>query len=139
MLSKEIKGKVPKGATHYHPATRTYYKKLGESLNLWCEGRWVGYYLTLNERKELQSLGYELHTVLKTPKALPTTLPEDIRPSVSLLALPENVRPHVTLEHSTGEYVLWDETGAYEVCKSHYPLVIVAAMETYTKEYLNKH
>jgi len=45
--------------------------------------------------------------------------------------LPDKIKPYCTHDSATNEITLWDETQAYEVCKSVYPDVIVAALNTY--------
>lgn len=42
----------------------------------------------------------------------------------------------ISWDSQTREFVIWDETYAYEVGRTHYPLCALAMLETYAKEYL---
>lgn len=123
MIDESIVDNAPKGATHYRTTTGMYYKVTEH----------VMYFFSKLDNCWKKSLGIS-KTELKPiePKGWSN------RPSF-IDTLPEHVRPHVTEDPKTKELTLWDETGAYEVCKSHYPLVLVAAMEVYADNYLDKH
>lgn len=47
--------------------------------------------------------------------------------------LPDAVKRHVTIDPTTGELILWDETEAYEVCRSNDPASIMQALYDYVE------
>lgn len=123
MVNEGIIDKAHADATHYLPANRRYYK---------VDHNATYFFSRVNHCWCISGGAPKTELVPLKPNGWVS------RPSF-ITALPEHVRAHVTEDPKTKKLILWDETGAYEVCKSHYPLVLVAAMEVYDKEYLNKH